>query len=41
METSIVLFILLWTILIIKALQFSLNNKNNHPNNKIRKDKQC
>lgn len=35
METSIVAFILIWTILIIKSIQFTRRVKDNHPNNKI------
>lgn len=36
METSIVAFIVLWTILIVKAIIFTLNVRDNHPNNKIK-----
>ena len=35
METNIVAFILIWSLLIIKAIQFGKNVKDNHPNNKI------
>lgn len=35
METSIVAFILLWSLLIIVSLRFALNVRDNHPNNKI------
>lgn len=37
METNIVAFILIWALLIIKAIQFSLRVRDNHPNNLIHK----
>lgn len=33
MQTDLVIFILLWTLLIIKSVQFTLRVKDNHPNN--------
>ena len=37
METNLMAFILIWILLIIKAIQFSLRVRYNHPNNLIYK----